>query len=79
MMVKSSFKNRICFLGAGNMAEALISGLIQSQPALRKNIIATDIRKERIRYLAGKYLLFPEQAMKVLGIHPNHAMHCVQT
>jgi len=37
------------------MAEALISGLIGSHPALRKNIVATDIRTERIRHLAGKY------------------------
>jgi pyrroline-5-carboxylate reductase len=51
----SLIKNRICFLGAGNMAEALISGLIQSHPALKKNIVATDTRTERVRYLAGKY------------------------
>lgn len=55
-MVELSFvKNKICFLGAGNMGEALISGLIQAHPALRKNIIATDVRKVRIKHLSRKY------------------------
>ncbi|MFN3966070.1 MAG: pyrroline-5-carboxylate reductase family protein, partial [Endomicrobiia bacterium] len=45
----------LCFLGAGNIAEAIISGLLDSDLTLRKNIIATDIRKERLTYISKKF------------------------
>ena len=46
---------KICFLGAGNIAEAIISGIINSDKSIRKNIIATDIRKERLTYISNKF------------------------
>jgi pyrroline-5-carboxylate reductase len=45
----------IVFIGSGNMAEALISGLSGSGLVEKKNIIAADIRPERLRYIAKKY------------------------
>jgi len=47
-------KEKIAFLGAGNMAEALIRGVIDAKLLQPTNIIATDIREDRLRYIADK-------------------------
>ena len=39
---------KIAFLGAGNMAEALISGVLQGNGAQPKDIFATDISSSRL-------------------------------
>jgi pyrroline-5-carboxylate reductase len=41
---------KFAFLGAGNMAEALVSGIIKSQLALPANISATDISTSRLEH-----------------------------
>jgi len=45
----------ICFIGSGNMGEALISGLLTSGWTAKENIIATDINPKRLRYISKKY------------------------
>lgn len=45
----------IGFIGAGTMGEVLIRGLIQSDGVPRSNILACDIRKDRLEYLAQTY------------------------
>ena len=47
--------NTIGFLGSGNMAEALIKGLTAKKVYKPENIFISDIRAERVRYLAEKY------------------------
>ena len=54
------------FLGAGNMAGALILGLIQSKAITPSRILASDVKKERLAHLSKTY-----------GIHvtmDNHAL-----
>ncbi|MFO7708601.1 MAG: pyrroline-5-carboxylate reductase [Desulfobacterales bacterium] len=46
---------KICFLGCGNMGEALVSGLVHSGSAQSENIICTDIREERLEELGARY------------------------
>lgn len=46
---------KIVFLGAGNMAEALISGLVRSGLAGKGQITATDIRQKRLDYIKKKF------------------------
>lgn len=48
-------EEKIVFLGAGNMAEALISGIVKSGLADKGKIIATDIRSERLNYIKKKF------------------------
>lgn len=48
-------KQKILFLGAGNMAEALISGLVNGGLVKKQDIIATDLRLERLVYLKKKF------------------------
>jgi pyrroline-5-carboxylate reductase len=46
---------KLCFLGCGNMGEALVSGLVQSGSAQPPNIICTDVRLERLEELRARY------------------------
>jgi pyrroline-5-carboxylate reductase len=51
-----SLKNKtIAFLGAGNMGEALIRGLLTAKTVAPSQIIATDVRAERLDDLAKAY------------------------
>lgn len=46
---------KIGFIGGGNMAEALIAGVIGSGSATPDNIICSDVSKERIKLLDNTY------------------------
>ena len=46
---------KIAFLGAGNMAEAIIAGITGSGLVAPRNIIASDVRRERLKYLSNKF------------------------
>ncbi len=45
----------IGFIGSGNMAEALIKGVLTAGVYTPENVFISDIRKERLEELAGKY------------------------
>src|SRR5271157_5802300 len=45
----------IGFIGAGNMAEALIKGVINANICKPKYIFINDIRSERLEYLTRQY------------------------
>ena len=48
-----SLKNKtIAFLGAGNMGEALIRGLLAAKTVMPSQIVATDVRAEQLDKLA---------------------------
>lgn len=44
---------KIAFLGAGNMAEALVKGLLSAGLVNKEQIAVSDIKKERIDYFAN--------------------------
>ena len=46
---------KICFIGSGNMAEALIKGVIDHKICLPDNIVCFDIDKKRLDYLQQIY------------------------
>ncbi len=46
---------KIGFVGSGNMAEALISGIIGAEVTLPENIICSDVRKEKLEGIGEKY------------------------
>jgi pyrroline-5-carboxylate reductase len=45
----------IGFIGAGNMAEALIKGIIKANLCRSKNILVNDIRSDRLEFLTRQY------------------------
>ncbi len=48
-------KKKVAFIGAGNMAEALIKGLLKASFIDPRNIWASDVQNERLDYLKGLY------------------------
>ena len=47
-------KQRIGFIGAGAMAEALLQGFLKAGLVTKENLYVTDINEERIEYLCNK-------------------------
>lgn len=56
----------IGFIGSGNMAEALIKGVIEANVYKPENVFISDIVVERLEFLAGKYGVIPCQDNKEL-------------
>jgi pyrroline-5-carboxylate reductase len=48
-------KKKIAILGAGNMGDALVSGLISSKSSAPKNIICADVRQSKLDEIKSKY------------------------
>ena len=73
--------SKIAFIGAGNMAEALMNGLISSGVYKPADVTGADISKQRLEYLNSKYGIKTtdknSKAVKqadiiVLSVKPNH-------
>ena len=78
----------IGFVGSGNMAEALIKGIITANVYRPENIFISDIRAERLEYLTEKYNVIAleknsELAAKVetivLSIKPQNMTEALQS
>ena len=56
MSVPTSLKDKaVGFLGAGNMGEAIIKGLLQTGLVPASSIAATDARADRLQQMASQY------------------------
>jgi pyrroline-5-carboxylate reductase len=73
-------KPSIGFLGGGNMAGALILGLIQSEAVAPDRILASDVKEERLAQLSKEYgirvtrdnhVLVRDSAVIVLSVKPQ--------
>jgi pyrroline-5-carboxylate reductase len=49
------FNRKITFIGAGNMGEALLGGLLRAKLTNPENITATDVREDRLQFIADKW------------------------
>ena len=49
------FSRKIAFIGTGNMGEALLGGLLKAELTHAANIMATDIRDERLAEIEKKW------------------------
>ncbi len=47
--------NTIGFIGGGNMAEALIRGIVAAEIYVPQNVLVSDIRSEQLEFLADNY------------------------
>lgn len=48
-------ESKVVFIGAGNMAEAIVSGMVAADFCEPEKIVMTDIRQERLDDLAAEY------------------------
>jgi pyrroline-5-carboxylate reductase len=48
---------RLVFIGGGNMAEALLRGILAAKRLAPGEIVATDVREERLAYLRDTYAI----------------------
>ena len=78
----------IGFVGGGNMAEALINGVINANVYAPEDVFVSDIRAERLKFLAEKYGAVPcennsELAAKtetvVLSIKPQNMTDALES
>ncbi|MCC7300531.1 MAG: pyrroline-5-carboxylate reductase [Verrucomicrobia bacterium] len=51
----SVMESKVVFVGAGNMAEAIVSGMVAAQFCAAEKIIMTDVRPERLADLEAEY------------------------
>ncbi|HPR83204.1 MAG TPA: pyrroline-5-carboxylate reductase [Pontiellaceae bacterium] len=51
----SIMESKVVFVGAGNMAEAIVSGMVEGGFCAPEKIIMTDVRPERLADLAKEY------------------------
>ena len=72
------------FLGAGNMAGALIKGLLHAKVSAPSQILASDAKSERLELLAkthgirttlDNHALVRESDVIVLAVKPGHREH----
>ena len=77
----------LAFLGAGNMAEALIKGLLRAEVAAPHEIICTDRRKERgdelvarygVRFTTSNAQAAREAGLVVLSVKPQVMNHLLE-
>ncbi|MFH1674436.1 MAG: pyrroline-5-carboxylate reductase [Pseudomonadota bacterium] len=71
----------IGFIGAGNMAEAIINGLLQSGVSRPEHLVASDVSTSRCTYMAERYgiqiaednvAIFNRCEVIVLAVKPQH-------
>lgn len=46
---------KITFIGAGNMAEAIVAGIVKKQVVAAGDVCMTDISEERLRFISDTY------------------------
>ena len=56
----------IGFIGSGNMAEALINGIISARLYSPDNVLISDVRPERLDYLSEEYRVKPVESNTAL-------------
>ena len=78
----------IGFVGGGNMAEALIKGIISAGVWRPENILVSDIKVERLKYLTEKYrvtaavsneTLAANVGLLVLSVKPQNMADALQS
>ena len=72
---------KIGFIGAGNMAEAIINGLLQSGVSRSEDLVASDVSPSRCSYMAERYgietpgnnvAVFHRCELIILAVKPQH-------
>ncbi len=71
-------KERIAFIGAGNMAESLVAGLLAGKVLPPAQLMVTDIQAERTAYVADHYHLEVGNSNAKAAAWGNVVVYCVE-
>lgn len=78
---------KIGLIGAGNMGEALLAGILKNKEIKSKNILISDINRERLQYLENVYKIKKTEENKkiaedsdviILAVKPNILKNVLQ-
>lgn len=72
------FSKKIAFIGAGNMADAIIGGLVKAKLTNPENIVATDILQERLDLVKEKWGIQTSQDNKATAQNADVIVLCVK-
>lgn len=70
--------NTIGLIGSGNMAEAIIRGILSSGLYTPSDIMASDVRADRLEYIAQEYGILTTQDNIELVNHASVVLICVK-
>jgi pyrroline-5-carboxylate reductase len=81
MEARMAASRRLVFIGGGNMAEALLRGILAANRMRPQDILATDVRQERLAHLETAYRIAVssdnaaaarQAATVLLAVKPQH-------
>jgi pyrroline-5-carboxylate reductase len=70
--------HKLGFIGAGNMAEALIKGIVAAAMTAPENILTTDVNVERLSWLHAEYGIRTETLNVRAAEHAEVLLLCVK-
>ena len=73
-----TIQNKIAFLGGGNMAEALIKGILSSGVAMPEQLIVNDVSADRLEHLRETYGVAIEKSTKEAASWADILLLCVK-
>ena len=73
-----TIQNKISFLGGGNMAEALIKGLLNAGTVKPEQMIVNDVSTERLEYLKKAYGITVEKSPREAATAAGIILLCVK-
>jgi pyrroline-5-carboxylate reductase len=73
-----TIQNKIAFLGGGNMAEALIKGILSSGVAKPEQLIVNDVSSDRLEHLRKTYAVGIEKSAKEAASSADILLLCVK-
>jgi pyrroline-5-carboxylate reductase len=73
-----TIQNKIAFLGGGNMAEALIKGLLNAGVVRPEQMLVNDVSSERLEHLSKTYGIIVEKSPREAAAAAGIILLCVK-
>ncbi len=73
-----ALNGKIAFLGGGNMAEALIKGMLKAGVVRPEQVLVNDVSAERLEYLKKTYGIIIEKSTKDAAAAASISLLCVK-
>ena len=71
-------EKKIGIIGTGNMGEALLNGLVHSKSAVPKNILCSDIRKDKLKEMQELYGVVPKKTNREVATQAEIIIYAIK-